>query len=218
MRKLQILLGIVILFLFLKFLLIIITPAPVLVEASFATHKITVPQESTQEKMEKTEVVAAQEIELPQQLSAHFNSADIRELSNLNEIQLESMLQKGLVGLGHAFLVAEQESGVNAAFLVALAALESGWGESVFAKERNNLFGFTAYDNNLEATTRFESHEACIRYVAAYLSEHYLTEGGKYFNGYSVKSISELYATDPHWGSKVVNIANRGVKRVRENE
>jgi flagellar rod assembly protein/muramidase FlgJ len=46
--------------------------------------------------------------------------------------------------LGPLALVSARSSGVPASFIVAQAALESGWGESRLAREANNLFGIKA--------------------------------------------------------------------------
>lgn len=131
-------------------------------------------------------------------------SMDLRIGSGVAAAELNEVLKNtGLEGLGEAFILAEINYNVNALFLVALAAHESEWGKSNFAKERNNLFGFMSYDSNLNATKKFESKEECIQVVAKHLSEHYLTEGGKYHNGYTLASINEKYASDNGWYKKV---------------
>ncbi|MDH8678171.1 glucosaminidase domain-containing protein [Fusibacter bizertensis] len=109
-----------------------------------------------------------------------------------------------LEGLGASFAKAEADYGVNAWFLTGLAIHESGYGTSKIAQDKNNLFGYQAYDATPYASAAtFSSKSESIDYVAKYLSEAYLTPGGTYYNGTSVDSIGQRYATDPNWSSKV---------------
>lgn len=110
----------------------------------------------------------------------------------------------GLEGLGEAFVDAEKKYGVNAWFLTGLAAHESGFGTSKIATEKNNIFGFRAYDRSpYESASTFSTKAEGIDVVAKYLSEAYLTPGGTYYNGVSIDSIGKRYATDPQWANKV---------------
>jgi hypothetical protein len=36
-----------------------------------------------------------------------------------------------------------------------------------------------------------------------YISENYLTAGGKYYNGVSIDGIGKRYATDPNWSTAI---------------
>ena len=98
-------------------------------------------------------------------------------------------LQGGLIPLEDAFLEAESTYGVDASFLAAVAALESGWGKSELAREKNNLFGWRGADGYMA----FDSHEDCIDHVAEYLAEEYLDPDGLYYNGLSVEDVAENY-------------------------
>ena len=51
-------------------------------------------------------------------------------------------------GKGHVFIRASKETGLDPIYLLAHAAVESGWGESKIAIQNNNYFGIAAYDNN----------------------------------------------------------------------
>lgn len=106
-------------------------------------------------------------------------------------------------GLEKYFIQAEKETGINALYLAGLACHESGWNTSAFAKERNNLFGWQAYDNNLNATKRFESKGECILFVASKIKTLYLTENGMFHSGYTIESISSRYASDKEHSKKV---------------
>ena len=107
-------------------------------------------------------------------------------------------LSKGLLGelssFSEDFIAAEEKYGVNAVFLAAVAALESGWGKYCFRP--NNIFGWSGKD--------FETKEECIDFVASKISEHYLSEGGKYYNGKTVSGVNVFYNGNDFW-EKAVN-------------
>lgn len=112
-----------------------------------------------------------------------------------------------LVGLGEDFKRAEDEYGVNAILLMAMAKHETGNGTSYLAEEKNNLFGFNAIDADpIKAASKFETKGDSIMHVAKYLKEHYLTEDGRFYNGISTDGIGTLYASDVSWSRKVSNM------------
>lgn len=76
--------------------------------------------------------------------------SDLTIPSNISAKEVEKMLENypKLHGLGAAFVKAEKEKGVNALYMLGLACLESNYGRSNFAVERNNLYGWCAYDSN----------------------------------------------------------------------
>ena len=106
-------------------------------------------------------------------------------------------LSKGLSGelfyLAEEFSKAEEKYGVNALFLCAVAALESGWGKYCF--RQNNIFGWSGKD--------FESKADCIDFVASKIAEHYLSEDGKYYNGKTVSGVNVCYNGSDFWKKKI---------------
>lgn len=118
--------------------------------------------------------------------------------SNLTAEQLGKAFEgTAMKGLEEYFIQAEKETGINALYIAGLACHESGWNTSDFAKTRNNLFGWQAYDNNLNATKKFTSKEECILFVADKIKTLYLEENGMFHSGYTISSISKRYASDP---------------------
>ena len=109
-------------------------------------------------------------------------------------------LSKGLRGelsfLAEEFVAAEENYGVNALFLCAVSALESGWGRYCFRK--NNIFGWSGKD--------FETKAECIDFVASKIAEHYLSEEGKYYNGKTVSGVNVCYNGTDFWKNKVAGI------------
>lgn len=130
---------------------------------------------------------------------------DVRLSSGANAADLDARLAgTGLEGLGTSFVEAEKKYNVNAWFLAGLAIHESGYGSSKIATEKNNVFGFQAYDASPYTSARtFNTKAEGVDTVAKYISENYLTAGGKYYNGVSIDGIGKRYATDPNWSTAI---------------
>lgn len=139
---------------------------------------------------------------------------DIRKKSNATISDLDKILKDSKIkGTGKYFKNAEDIYGVNAYVLIAIAKLESQWGESQIARDKNNLFGFRAYDRApYESAKSYESYKDSIYDVARYLSKNYLRPGATYFNGYSLEAVNKKYCTDFSWAGKLRNILNRIAK------
>lgn len=135
--------------------------------------------------------------------------------SNVTAKQLDKAFGKTkMKGLGKYFVKAERETGVNAIYLAGLGCLESAWGTSGYATKRNNLFGWQAYDKNPDLAKDFATKEEAIMTVARALSNNYLSEDGCCYNGYTMKSISIKYASDPNHSTKIYSIMKILVNRM----
>lgn len=120
----------------------------------------------------------------------------------------------GLSGLGEQIKKAEHRYGVNAWFLTALAAHESGFGTSKIAMDKNNLFGFMAYDSSpYRSAMSFKNRGEGINHVANYISNQYLKVGGAHFSGITIDSVGKSYATDKKWADKISLIMNNLIKK-----
>ncbi|NLZ28409.1 MAG: SH3 domain-containing protein [Firmicutes bacterium] len=109
--------------------------------------------------------------------------------------------------LGSDFIRAQETWGVNALYLMAHAALESAWGTSRIARDKNNIYGYKAYDSDpYNYAGTFRSVPDCIIYVSGYIRSAYLSEGGQYFYGPNLDGMNTRYATDPMWRVKIANI------------
>jgi len=114
-----------------------------------------------------------------------------------------------LAGLGDSFMQAEATYHVSARYFVAHAILESGWGTSAIAQNKHNLFGFGADDANPYGdATNFPSFDACIQYVAQFIESNYLTPGGSFYHGPTLRGMNVDYASDPNWAEKIASIAD----------
>lgn len=140
----------------------------------------------------------------------HFENYDVRTPSNLTAQELESFVAgTELEGLGETYYQAEQQHGINAFVVLALSAHESAWGKSRLAREKNNIFGYMAYDRDpYNSAKDFASKGEGVLVVANHLATNYLKSGGKYFNGYTLKGMNVMYASDMEWNSKITSIMN----------
>ena len=163
------------------------------------------------ETMEEVEEVIV-EIEKNYNLTL---TTDLRTKSNLHAIDYDTMLQgPNLEGIGKAIEQAEKDYSVNGLYLMGLCVVESAWGTSPFAVNRNNLVGWNAIDSNPGKATTFESKEDCILHVAQKLQQNYLTEGGAYFEGYTAPDIDVHYCTDKLHANKIVNVVNELIEKI----
>lgn len=156
------------------------------------------------EKMENTNIKGlANEIVFVENLKFEYNT-NLLIKSNIKEETLAKAFQNTkMQGLEKYFIQAERETGINALYLAGLAVHESGWNTSKFANKRNNLFGWQAYDNDLDKTKYFENKGECILFVAERIKTLYLTENGMFHSGYTMESISSRYASDKDHAKKV---------------
>lgn len=118
--------------------------------------------------------------------------------------QLDMYLKRGLKGLGGVYKAIEQETGVNAMFLIAISALESDHGTSDLARDMNNIFGYGAFDSDVRGNALgYRSYEECIRRVAESIKRDYLVPTGKYYRGTSIEKVNTLYCTDSEWKHEI---------------
>lgn len=113
--------------------------------------------------------------------------------------ELSLGLKGELTALAEDFIAAEKAFGVNAVFLAALAAQESGWGKHCFLP--NNIFGWSGKS--------FETKGECISFVASRLAEKYLSEEGSCFNGKNLYGVNVAYNGSESWVNMVAGIMAR---------
>jgi len=118
---------------------------------------------------------------------------------------------KGMLGTGEAFVAAQEKYGINAVYIMAHAAWESGWGKSWIAQNKKNLFGYGAYDRSpAKSAWTFETYTDGVDIVMSHVREDYLTPGGKYWGGApSLRGMNKAYATDKNWQFGITSIMNR---------
>lgn len=116
------------------------------------------------------------------------------------------------------FYYVEQKYNINGLLVAAMGIHESAWGTSKISKDKQNLFGYGAYDHDAyNSAFTFTGYQEGIETVARALAKNYLnpagtiiygeeTATGQYYNGTTIKSINIRYATDENWANAVFNI------------
>lgn len=141
---------------------------------------------------------------------------DLRKPSAVTAYEIDEYVLKGtaLEGLGKAFVQAELDHGINALFLLSLGIHESSWGRSAIARDKNNLFGYGAYDGSpYKSAVYFSTKQQGINRVAKHLADTYLRSDGRYYSGgYTLKHVNKKYASDSKWGAKIANTMD-GINR-----
>lgn len=159
-------------------------------------------------QQETEEVKEVEEVNEIPTFFPHFNTEDVSQLSNLTPDHYYFLLEEtGLRDVAWAFYLAEETYGVNGLFLVGLAALESGWGNSERSHRENNLTGYNIVSDS--SSYSFETRADSLFATAKLIATDYLTEDGRYHLGTSVYSINLNYSSDEAWGEKIISIANK---------
>ena len=141
-----------------------------------------------------------------------FLFKDLTEATNYSAEDLDkvfSMLNINnslLENKGATFKEAEEHYHINALYLLAHSALESDWGRSNIAKDKNNFFGITAYDTTpyLSAKT-FDDVDKGILGATKWIKENYI-DRGRTFLGNKASGMNVEYASDPYWGEKIASV------------
>lgn len=121
-------------------------------------------------------------------------------------------LAKGLLyelkPLAPWFIQAQDKYGIDAVFLAAVSAEESGWGRYQF--RNNNIFGFENCD--------YDSLEACVDHAASWLHTEYLTPGGRYYEGVGVADVNVHYNGRDTWEKHIAAIMHQIVNRIESED
>ncbi|WP_449537384.1 glucosaminidase domain-containing protein [Ferdinandcohnia sp. Marseille-Q9671] len=172
-----------------------------------------------------------QHIEPVQMASKNYN---IKQENTITGPELDEHLKGNLKGLGTKFVKSGEEHEIDPVFLAALAAQETGWGNSDIAESPwNNIGGITCmpdiyqdifgedYPNpgceELVAGgtkwQKFLSTEDSIRFKAIYLKKYYVENGKN-----TISEIQSTYAPNEasndatglnnHWVKNIVSIMN----------
>ena len=116
-----------------------------------------------------------------------------------------------LVGQGKYFLRGQNAYGANALTVYAMACLESAYGTSGYARNRNNLFGWSAYDDSPDDASSFSSVKVCVYEQMGRNLNWFLDFTNRRYFGYAVgnkgSGINVQYASDPYWGIKIASIS-----------
>ena len=132
---------------------------------------------------------------------------DLRIVPNVDPNVLNAFLANtALRGLGPSFVSAGTQNHVNPLYLLAHAIEESAFGASQIAQTKHNLFGYGAIDSDPNQAMSYPSFDASIQFQARVVSANYLTPGGAFYHGPTLRGMNVCYASDPDWASKIAAI------------
>lgn len=127
----------------------------------------------------------------------------------------EKDVNKTFINNAEYFYYIEKQYNINGIFVAAVGIHESAWGTSKIALQKNNLFGYGAYDSNpFNGAYEFNNYSESIDLLARVFVKYYLNKSGTniyggekaigtYYNGESLSGINMKYATDKNWANAV---------------
>lgn len=153
-------------------------------------------EELNLEKIRKAEEV---KLEIARRESVTFDAYDVTHKSYVTEQELKEVLLNvnggdGLAPYASYFVEAEKLYGINAFFITAIAAQESGWGKKA-AGNGTNLTGYAVYTRHHTGKTFEGGVRENILATAKLIAEDYANPEGRYYtkwDGYTGKSIFEI--------------------------
>lgn len=194
-------------------------------EAKLEAERLRLEAEERARQEEEARKAEELRLELERQASVGFNDMDVTRLSNMKAYELENVLYSvtswsGMAPYASYFIEAEEMYGVNALFICAIAAHESGWGKYP-AGDGTNLTGYAVYSSTSSGTTFEGGVRHNILETARLIAEDYVNPNGIYhteWTGYNYgKSIYEINSkyclkedrktTDMGWSESIGKIA-----------
>ena len=113
------------------------------------------------------------------------------------------------------FYYIEKQYNINGIFIAAVGIHESSWGTSKIALQKNNLFGYGAYDSNpYNGAYNFSNYSESIDLISRVFVKYYINPKGTsiyggekavgtYYNGSNLSGINKKYASDSNWANAV---------------
>ena len=113
------------------------------------------------------------------------------------------------------FYYIEKQYNINGVFVASVGIHESAWGTSKIAIQKNNLFGYGAYDSNpYNGAYNFTNYSESIDLLARVFVKYYLNPAGTsiyggekavgtYYNGATLNGVNIKYASDKNWANAV---------------
>lgn len=161
-------------------------------------------------------------LEIERKNNIGYDPNNVGQFNNITHEEMYNVLTHfGIEDLSYSICESSKNNNINPFFLASIVGLESGWNTSARAS-RGNVTGYMAYSSSAP-TEGFSSADACISRTAYELREHYLNEGGKYFNGYGSQGVNVKYCLmgdmrtiDYSWSSKIDAISYEMVNKYKE--
>ena len=124
------------------------------------------------------------------------------------------------------FYYIEKQYNINGVFVAAVGIHESAWGTSKIALQKNNLFGYGAYDSNpYNGAYNFSNYSESIDLISRVFVKYYINPKGTsiyggekavgtYYNGSNLSGINKKYASDSGWANKVYSYMEYLYKKI----
>ncbi|WP_186805974.1 peptidoglycan-binding protein, partial [Salisediminibacterium halotolerans] len=161
----------------------------------------------------------------------YFNMLHVRTESNYSAEELDEFIKNNLresgsvlENTGEYFVEAQEETGINALFILGTAIHESGWGYSEIAQDHYNLFGINASDENPygNANSYYSVEDNIMDFAKNYIYDGYAHVDDWRFSG-SVLGNKGLgfnirYASDSYWGQKIAGHMYRADRQLGQKD
>lgn len=134
--------------------------------------------------------------------------------SNMTYNKVEKLVDGTFLdGAEQALIDADEVYGINPLFAYAVACLESDYGRSDIARDKNNLYGMNAEDDDPynKAYSYYNKSESIYDFIER-IDKYYVSQG------YSdIDDINRKYSSDSNWHIKVYAIMNEGANKINSN-
>jgi len=149
-------------------------------------------------------------------VDVHSQDSAVLHSCSITAEDLQAALRDGLKPYAADFVAAGQAHNVCPVFLASICALESGWGKSDLAVQKNNLAGLALSGTYLE----FDDPADSIEYLARLIETDYSEDGAYYGGSTTVAGIAVHYNPDHarDWAEAVQEIMDGITRRIDENE
>lgn len=155
----------------------------------------------------------------PDMTLAMKDNITAEQLDKVIEMVIPAGKSSGLSGTGEAFIKVQEDYGVSAIGLLAIACHESGYGTSHLAVTKNNFFGWGAVDSNpYEGAWSFGANDAAVYTVCKLIAINYIY--GKYkqdtYRKMRFNNGTHQYCTDTEWPNGCARIRAKLMKIASE--
>lgn len=174
--------------------------------------------EKAKEESQKQENLAQSKGQLMTQLSFDMplNKPSGLTLEQFKKVLSDSKdVNKIFENNAEYFYYIEKQYNINGIFVAAVGIHESAWGTSKIAKDKNNLFGYGAYDSNpYNGAYSFSDYPESIDLMARVFVKYYINPKGtsiyggekavgSYYYAPTLSGVNTKYATDKNWANAV---------------
>jgi hypothetical protein len=129
---------------------------------------------------------------------------DLRTVSDITAEELEVYMHPETKHLAEDVIEICTKESVSAEFIITVMRWER-------RSDLHNYFGWTKNNGRL---ARFSSDIECLEFCIPAIKRLYLSENGRYFNGYTVADVSKYYNNSEFW-RKTITV---GIERILNKE